>query len=178
MVAGPQFHTTDTPDALREWHDLCMTRIIAIPGTLCSPAVFDRLAERVPLAAVSWLTEPGPWDLGTVAARIAAGISEPVVVVGHSTGGAIALQLAVDHPNLVAGLLIVDSGAHMRGHGDVDRHLAAMETMWGEQLHASILDRSFATPLEPALRAALLDYAATVPMAAALEALRSQRCST
>lgn len=152
-----------------------MTRIVAIPGTLCSPAVFDRLAERVALDAVSWLTEPGPWDLGTVAQRIAAGITEPAVVIGHSTGGAIALHLAVDHPDLVAGLLIVDSGAHMRGHGDVDRHLATMETSWGPELHAAILDRSFATPLEPVMRAAMLDYAATVPAEAAVQALRSQR---
>jgi 3-oxoadipate enol-lactonase len=150
-------------------------RVVAIPGTLCSPAIFDRLAELVPLDAVSWMTEPGPWDIGTLAHRIAEGLTEPVTVVGHSTGGAIALRLALDHPGLVAGLLIVDSGAHMRGHGDVDRHLATMPSTWGPRLHAALLDRSFATPLEPAMRQALLDYAATVPLRAALEVLSSQR---
>jgi pimeloyl-ACP methyl ester carboxylesterase len=150
-------------------------RVVAIPGTLCAPAVFDRLAQRVPLEAVSWMTEPGPWDLGTVADRIADRLTEPAVVVGHSTGGAIALRLAVRHATLVAGLLLVNTGAHMRGHGDVDRILGLIETAWGPELHAAVLARSFATPPDPDMLAVLVDYAARVPAAAALQALRSQR---
>lgn len=152
---------------------------IAIPGTLCSPTVFRRLgarlANRVVLDPVSWMTEPGPWDLGTVADRIAGRLAGPVAVIGHSTGGAIAMSLALAHPGLVSALLIVDSGAHMKGHGDVDRILATMEHSWGPDLHAAVLDRSFASPLDPADRADLLAYAAEVPVQAALEALRSQR---
>jgi pimeloyl-ACP methyl ester carboxylesterase len=158
-------------------------RVLAIPGTLCAPAVFRPLARRldgrIELDAVSWMTEPGPWDLGTVADRIAEHITRrhggPVPVVGHSTGGAIALRLAAGHPGLVAGLLLVDTGAHMRGHGDVDAILAALATDWGASLHARVLDRSFATAPDPAFRAELLDYAASVPAQAALDALRSQR---
>ena len=157
--------------------------VLAIPGTLCAPAVFRPLAERlagqVEFDAVSWMTDPGPWDLGTVADRIAAHLPRrhgaPVIVLGHSTGGAIALRLAAGHAGLVAGLLLVDTGAHMRGHGDVDAILAALATDWGPRLHARVLDRSFATPLDPAFRDELLDYAATGPTEAALDALRSQR---
>ena len=36
------------------------------------------------------------------------GGSEPVCVVGHSLGGLVALRLAVDHPDLVAALLLLD----------------------------------------------------------------------
>ena len=157
--------------------------LVAIPGTMCAPSVFrrlgERLAERVRLDPVSWMTEPGPWDLGTVAGRIAVRIADrytgPVMVLGHSTGGAIAMHLAADHPDLVTGLVVVDSGAHMHGHGDVDRILATIETAWGPQLRDAVLTRSFATPLEAADRAELLDYAAAVPQQAVLEALRSQR---
>lgn len=39
----------------------------------------------------------------------------------------------------------------------------------------AVLDRSFATPPDPAFRDELLAYAARVPVQAALEALRSQR---
>jgi pimeloyl-ACP methyl ester carboxylesterase len=157
--------------------------VVAIPGTLCAPAVFRRLAarmgERVEFDAVSWMTEPGPWDLGSIADRIAARIAErhtpPVLVLGHSTGGAIAQRLAVDHPELVGALLLVDTGAHMRGHGDVDGILTALANDWGPKLQAAVLDRSFATSPTPADRLELADYAATVPAQAALEVLRSQR---
>jgi pimeloyl-ACP methyl ester carboxylesterase len=153
--------------------------VIAIPGTLCAPSVFRRLAERlageVDVDAVSWLTEPGPWDIPTVADRIAARITEPALVLGHSTGGAIALQLALDHPDLVAGLVLVNTGAHMRGHGDVEQIVATMADDWGPELHAAVLDRSFAVPLDPADRVELLAYAASVPVEAALAVLRSQR---
>lgn len=153
--------------------------VVAIPGTMCAPSVFRRLAERLAgemtVDAVSWMTEPGPWDIPTVADHIAARIDEPALVLGHSTGGAIALQLALAHPAKVRGLVLVNTGAHMRGHGDADRILAAMTTDWGPELSAAVLDRSFATPLDPADREELLAYAAGVPKQAALAVLRSQR---
>ena len=157
--------------------------LAAIPGTMCAPSVYHRLVERlagrVQVDPVSWMTEPSPWDLGTVAERIATHIADeyggPVVVAGHSTGGAIALHLATDHPELVAGLLILDSGAHMRGHGDVDRILATIETNWGPELREGVLTGSFSAPLDPADREELIEYAAAVPQQAVLEALRSQR---
>ncbi|MEV5703523.1 alpha/beta hydrolase [Actinoallomurus sp. NPDC052274] len=43
------------------------------------------------------------------------------------------------------------------------------------RLHARVLDRSFATPPDPAFRDELLDYAASVSVQTALDALRSQR---
>jgi len=77
--------------------------LVALPGTLCAPAVFgplaDALADEVTVDPVSWLTEPGPGDIPSIAERVADHISSrwpaPVLVCGHSTGGAIALQLAV-----------------------------------------------------------------------------------
>ncbi|HEX3790763.1 MAG TPA: alpha/beta hydrolase [Pseudonocardiaceae bacterium] len=157
--------------------------VVAIPGTLCAPAVFNRLSDRlagqVVLDPVSWMTGSGPWDLPAVAERIAALVSDsyagPVAVLGHSTGGAIALQLTLEHPELVGALLLVDTGAHMHGHGDVDRIIHTIDTAWGPELHGAVLDRSFATPLDPADRAELLAYAAGVPQQAALDALHSQR---
>ncbi len=96
--------------------------LVGLPGTLCSPAVFwpvaQALAGEVTVAPFSWLTQPGPWDIPAVAERVAGHIYEnlrwPVLVCGHSTGGDIALQLAVRHPELVAGLVLAATGAHMR----------------------------------------------------------------
>jgi pimeloyl-ACP methyl ester carboxylesterase len=157
--------------------------LLALPGTMCSPAVFEPLAAELAGTAavhpVSWLTEPGPWDIPAVAARTAAFIerrwARPLLVCGHSTGGAIALQLAVSHPGTVAGLLLVDTGAHMKGHGDVDAILDKIRTGWGEDLCAAVLDRSFQHPLSPAGRARFLRWAAACDPQAVYDVLASQR---
>ena len=43
------------------------------------------------------------------------GVADPVIV-GHSLGGAIALQFALDHPGDVAAIVLVGSGARLRVH--------------------------------------------------------------
>jgi pimeloyl-ACP methyl ester carboxylesterase len=40
----------------------------------------------------------------------------PVVVIGHSMGGALALALALDAPSRVAGIVLVGTGARLRVH--------------------------------------------------------------
>lgn len=56
----------------------------------------------------------------------------PIDVLGESTGGSIALQLALDHPDVVKRLLLVSAAAAMRGSGrtaqrEVGRRLRAGE---------------------------------------------------
>ncbi|MEZ4507670.1 MAG: alpha/beta fold hydrolase [Thermomicrobiales bacterium] len=46
-----------------------------------------------------------------VAATLSSGKRKPAVIVGHSLGGAVALDLALEHPDLVAGLVLIDSAA-------------------------------------------------------------------
>ncbi|WP_218027236.1 alpha/beta fold hydrolase [Nocardia vaccinii] len=157
--------------------------MVALPGTLCSPIVFDplagELAGRPQVDPYSWLTEPGPWDIPSISARVARYIErtypEPVLVCGHSTGGAITLHLAVNHPSVVRGLVLADTGAQMRGHGDVDAILARVRNDWGEDLRAAVLDRSFHTPPAPRLRAELLTWSAAIDRQAVLDVLTSQR---
>jgi pimeloyl-ACP methyl ester carboxylesterase len=157
--------------------------LVALPGTMCTPAVFEPLARalagEVTVDPVSWLTGPGPWDIPSIAERVADHISyhwhRPVVVCGHSTGGAIALQLTIRYPDAVAGLVLVDTGAHMHGHGDVDAILERIRTDWGEQLRAAVLDRSFLEPLVPEVRKEFLAWTAAVDQQAVYDVLASQR---
>jgi 3-oxoadipate enol-lactonase len=157
--------------------------MVALPGTMCSPAVFGPLAEaltgQVTVDPFSWLTRPGPWDIPAVAERVARHIDEnyarPVLVCGHSTGGAIALQLAVNRPAAVLGLVLADTGAHMQGHGDVDAILGRIKAGWGEELHAAVLDRSFHVQPSPEARAGFLAWAAPLSQQAVYDVLASQR---
>lgn len=148
---------------------------LAIPGTLCAPALFDRLAARTALSTVDWMAYGPPADIPALAARIAASFPEPQVVLGHSTGGAIALQLALAHPEVVSGLLLVDTGASMSGHGDVDALLTAVRTRWGPALWRGVLDRSFAQPPDAETMAALLAYAGAASPEVVHQVLDSQR---
>lgn len=50
--------------------------------------------------------------------HLARALGEPAVVIGHSTGGALAQELALAHPDVVAGLVLVDTGPDMHEHGD------------------------------------------------------------
>jgi 3-oxoadipate enol-lactonase len=157
--------------------------LVALPGTMCSPGVFGPLSRAlegdVIVDPVSWLTQPGPWDIPAVAERVARQVEEnwggPVLVCGHSTGGAIALQLAIHRPELVRGLLLVDTGAHMHGHADVDAILRRIQEEWGEELRAAVLDRSFHIPLDDRVRAEFLEWAAPLRQEAVYDVLASQR---
>lgn len=150
-------------------------RTLAIPGTLCAPSLFDRLAARTELSTVDWMAFGPPAGIPAVAARIAESTREPHVVLGHSTGGAIALQLALAHPETVAALMLVDTGASMAGHGDVDGLLSMIRTQWGPPLWHAVLDRSFADRPDEQTMAALLDYAAQASPEVAYQVLDSQR---
>jgi pimeloyl-ACP methyl ester carboxylesterase len=87
--------------------------------------VAGKLAERHRVVVVdrpgsgySTRSAATPADLATQAASIAALIRTlglgPAFVVGHSLGGAVALALALEHPQLVAGLALLAPLTHIR----------------------------------------------------------------
>jgi len=79
------------------------------------------------------------------------GISAPVLA-GHSLGGAIALQYALDHPGEAAGLCLVGSGARLRVHpatlGALENAIDAPETFTAMMADAwSKVDDDFAAEM-------------------------------
>lgn len=56
-----------------------------------------------------------PWTIDANTSALAELVAEPVVVVGHSFGGAIALHLAATHPELVKGLVLLDPAVGLDG---------------------------------------------------------------
>lgn len=71
----------------------------------------------------------------------AVGIEEPVVVVGHSFGGGVAIRLAHDAPDLVARLILVNSvggSAWLDGRGVVRPMRERPLWDWGMQLRTEL----------------------------------------
>ncbi len=64
-------------------------------------------------SACESIEEATSWLRSEVGGRVGA---EPLVLVGHSLGGGIALQYALDHGDELAGIVLVGSGARLRVH--------------------------------------------------------------
>lgn len=98
--------------------------IVAVHALTASYMTFvgigDRLAGRRPLLALDLRGRgdsdkpAGPYGMRQHAADVAAAMRAfglgPSVVVGHSMGAYVATVLAVEHPDLVAGLVLLDGG--------------------------------------------------------------------
>ncbi|HZU78312.1 MAG TPA: alpha/beta hydrolase, partial [Acidimicrobiales bacterium] len=79
-------------------------------------------------------------------------IDEPAMVVGHSFGGGVAIQLAHDHPELVRGVVLCNAvgGFPWAGPGPV---IAAQRPLWewGRHIGADLLALPTLTRVLPAL---------------------------
>lgn len=110
--------------------------VVLLPGTLVPAAVYDVVAARLTArggfdpVAFEWMREVPEPTLRTVAEAVARLIGArghgPAIVVGHSTAGAIAALAALSHPDLVAGLVLIDSGPNMRSHTSIQGMLEGL----------------------------------------------------
>jgi pimeloyl-ACP methyl ester carboxylesterase len=77
-------------------------------------------------------------------ARVAARVlgEEPALIVGHSLGAAVALRLALDHPRLVSGLVLIAPASHPYPHDNA---------WWIKLAAAPIIGHAFAGLIVPAL---------------------------
>jgi pimeloyl-ACP methyl ester carboxylesterase len=124
-VPGARLHVREAGPDDRAAPAIVMIHGLAGQSAHYTYGVMPRLAERFRLVA---LDRPGagysprgdstPADLSTQAAAVAGlidklGLGRPLVV-GHSLGGAIALALALEHPDKVSGLALLAPLTHMQ----------------------------------------------------------------
>lgn len=115
-------------------------RVIALHGWSRTGADFHRILQGVDGLALHLPgfgpTSPPPaaWTTAEYADQLATALSgmPPVVVVGHSFGGRIALRLAARHPEQVAALVL--TGVPLTRVGAPRK--PALAFRWGKALHA------------------------------------------
>jgi pimeloyl-ACP methyl ester carboxylesterase len=71
---------------------------------------------------------------------------QKIVTVGHSLGGAISLQLALDYPDLVSGLILVGTGAKL---GVLPATLEGLRTDFPTGVDLVITQMGFASQTDP-----------------------------
>ena len=117
-----------------------MRRVVLVHGAGGGPEVWVPVARKLRGVEVEAIALPGHRDGGpgcdgipAYAAWLAGLLDGPAVVGGASMGGAIALQLALDRPELVEGLVLAGTAARLR----VDPALiASLEGDYAAAAHA------------------------------------------
>lgn len=156
---------------------------VCLPGLLCPPEIFADALREAGLRGVglAWLEGPGPFELEAVAERVREAIAGlgPVVLVGHSMGMPIAVLAALGEldagSDRVRGLVLANSGANMRGHGDIEGFVGRVRTAWGPRFWDAFVDRCLGGPVPDALRERMRAYPAGIDPASSIEAIRSQQ---
>jgi len=155
--------------------------LVFLPGALVPPNALAPVARIVELRAigVGWLEGPGPHDLHSVAQRVALLIEElgPTVLIGHSVGTpvaalAAAIDLRANKPNVV-GMVLSNSGANTKGHGDVESVIERVLTNWGPELWTAMTERSLGMTCPAELVEGFATYPRRITAAAVAESLRS-----
>lgn len=169
-----------------DWRALRGPLLVALPGAGCSPAVFGGLH------APGWTVQPVDWaepphsphscDPREVARRLAdalrsrvqEGDAGPVVLLGYSVGGVLALLTALQSGLSVAGVVAGNTGAHSSRHGDPG-FAQRVRSGWTAQARQDFLHTCFArTPPAP-LFAQLCAYLEHLPPAALLQSIEGLR---
>lgn len=90
---------------------------------------------------------------------------ERFVVVGHSLGGAVAQQVALNSPERVPGLVLIASAGH-RGHHTRPEHLAQLQSLWGNREGLGAALAATAPSWRPAYFSEIVSDALLMPLEA------------
>lgn len=127
---------TDTPLNVYRYGPSTPTQVLLIHGVTGHGRRWQTLAtQHLPELSIlapdllghgrsSWAA---PWTFDANVAALAGLLDRPTLVVGHSFGGAVALNLAAAHPDLVSGLVLLDPAVELDGEWvrDIADHMLA-----------------------------------------------------
>jgi pimeloyl-ACP methyl ester carboxylesterase len=149
---------------------------------MCSPLVYAQTAMTSGLhaRALAWLEDEGSFDLHSIANRVCDAIADEgdVILVGHSLGtplAVLATLAAAQRGNAaVRGLVLSNSGANTKGHGDAGSIVRRIKEEWGEPMWDAFVGRCFHTLPEGQLLDEIRRYPARLQSRAVAEAIQSQ----
>ncbi|WP_241014598.1 alpha/beta fold hydrolase [Burkholderia sp. Ac-20379] len=156
--------------------------LICLPGAMCSPLVYEEAARLSGLNAdaLAWLEDDGAFALDAIARRIVDALpgGQDLILVGHSLGTPLAVLAALAaHRRAdvrIRGLVLANSGANTKGHGDASGIVRRIEAEWGEPMWQAFAARCFRTLPAPPLRDEIVGYPKQLRSAAVAQAIRSQ----
>lgn len=103
-----------------------MTTTVFIPGLLSDSRVWQQVADSVP-PPVFMADVTRDDTIEGMAARILGEVSGPLIVVGHSMGGRVAMEMAHQAPDRVKGMVLADTGHHPLKAGEIEKRQAKIE---------------------------------------------------
>ncbi|SEC06777.1 Pimeloyl-ACP methyl ester carboxylesterase [Paramicrobacterium humi] len=142
--------------AVREWNpDAAGRAVVALHGITASHLAWQELASRLPDVRIiapdlrgrgRSRALPGPYGLDTHADDVAALITElrldHPLVVGHSMGGFVTVQLVRAHPGAVGGVLLIDGGLPLQSAAATPEDATALLGPAAERLRMTFESRS------------------------------------
>lgn len=124
--------------------------IVLMPGLLCDAQVWsgqrDDLAQFASVAIADFSQES---SIEAMAAQVLAAIPGPLVAIGHSMGGRVALEMMRQDKDRVAALGLLNTGIHTRRAGEAEKRAELVRLAYDRGMGA-LADRWLPGMLDPA----------------------------
>lgn len=146
--------------------------LVFLCGLLSDARVWAPVAAALPGQIFAF---PGFDSLGAMAESLLARTEGPLVLVGHSMGGRVALEAVRQAPDRIAGLVLANTGVHPPAEGEAAGRQQMIDIATGEGMAA--LADAWLPPMmgaDPARVAALLPELRAMVEAYSLEAYLGQ----
>ena len=111
--------------------------ILLLPGLLCDASVWEpqiaALSALAPVVVADFSTQDSLPAMAAAALALAEG---PLIVIGHSMGGRVALEAWRQAPERIIKLGLMDTGIHPRGEGEIERRQKLVDLAYQQGMGA------------------------------------------
>ncbi|MAZ18431.1 MAG: alpha/beta hydrolase [Ahrensia sp.] len=126
-----------------------MTTLVLIPGLVSDRIVWEPLAETAadmfPVHHADVSTQA---SITEMAQSVLAAVDGPIIAVGHSMGGRVAMEMARIEPDRVKGLVLANTGHHPKREGEEAKRQAMVDL--GNESMEKLADQWLPGMLDPA----------------------------